>query len=81
MAAENPEKLEEMIQLFTEQAIENHVLPLDTRLLERMDPKMAGRHDLMGDRTSLTVFPGMIGMAEDTFLNVKNRLAWSPPRM
>ncbi len=55
-----------------EQAVENNVLPLDVRLLERMDPKTAGRHDLMGDRTSLTVFPGMIGMAEDTFLNVKN---------
>ena len=73
VANDNPEKLNEMIELFMEQAVENHVLPLDTRLLERMDPKMAGRHDLMGDRTSLTVFPGMIGMAEDTFLNVKNR--------
>ena len=72
LAKENPEKLNEMIQVFMEQAVENHVLPLDTRLLERMDPKTAGRHDLMGERTSLTVFPGMIGMAEDTFLNVKN---------
>ena len=72
LAKQNPEKLNEMIEIFMEQAVENHVLPLDTRLLERMDAKTAGRNDLMGERTSLTVFPGMIGMAEDTFLNVKN---------
>ena len=72
LAKQNPEKLNEMISIFMEQAVENNVLPLDIRLLERMDPKTAGRHDLMGERKSLTVFPGMIGMAEDTFLNVKN---------
>jgi arylsulfatase len=27
----------------------------------------------MGDRTSLTVYPGMIGMKENAFINVKNR--------
>jgi len=27
----------------------------------------------MGDRTSLTVYPGMIGMLENAFINVKNR--------
>jgi arylsulfatase len=27
----------------------------------------------MGDRTSLTVYPGMTGMAENAFINVKNR--------
>ena len=72
LAKENPKKLNEMIEVFMEQAVENHVLPLDTRLLDRMDAKTAGRVDLMDGRTSLTVFPGMIGMAEDTFLNVKN---------
>ena len=72
LAKENPEKLDGMIDVFMEQAVQNYVLPLDTRLLERMDPKTAGRHDLMGERTTLTVFPGMIGLAEDTFLNVKN---------
>src|SRR5207237_6453530 len=27
----------------------------------------------MGSRTSLTVYPGMVGMAENAFINVKNR--------
>ena len=26
----------------------------------------------MGDRTSLTVYPGMTGMTENAFINVKN---------
>ncbi|WP_231871203.1 arylsulfatase [Halioglobus sp. HI00S01] len=72
LAKDKPKKLNEMIKVFMEQAVENHVLPLDTRLLDRMDAKTAGRIDLMDGRKSLTVFPGMIGMAEDTFLNVKN---------
>ena len=35
--------------------------------------RIAGRPDLMGDRTSLTVYPGMTGMTENAFINVKNR--------
>src|SRR5260370_17490676 len=38
-----------------------------------MIPTMAGRPDLMGDRTSLTVYPGMVGITENAFINVKNR--------
>ena len=34
---------------------------------------IAGRPDLMGGRTSLTVYPGMVGMTENAFINVKNR--------
>ncbi len=34
---------------------------------------MAGRPDLIGDRTSLTLYEGMDGMLENTFINVKNR--------
>ena len=33
---------------------------------------MAGRPDLMAGRTSLTVYPGMTGMMENAFINVKN---------
>ena len=34
---------------------------------------IAGRPDLMGNRTSLTVYPGMTGITENAFINVKNR--------
>ena len=34
---------------------------------------LRGDRDLIGDRTSLTVYPGMIGITENAFINVKNR--------
>ena len=50
-----------------------HVLPIDDRTIERMNPALAGRPDVLGDRTSLTLYEGMQGMLENTFMNVKNR--------
>jgi arylsulfatase A-like enzyme len=73
LAAANPAKLKEMQALFIEEAIKNRVLPLDDRTLERLNPATAGRPDLMGDRTSLTLSEGMAGMSENVFINVKNR--------
>jgi len=73
LAAQNPAKLKELQALFTKEAIKNHVLPIDDRRSERFNAAIAGRPDLMGDRTSLTVYPGMTGMAENAFINVKNR--------
>jgi hypothetical protein len=58
---------------FLEEAVKHNVLPLDDRSYERFNAAIAGRPDLMGGRTSLTVYSGMIGMKEDTFINVKNR--------
>jgi arylsulfatase A-like enzyme len=72
LAAENPAKLKEMQDLFMKEAVKNHVLPIDDRRSERFDAKIAGRPDLMNGRTSLTVYPGMIGMTENAFINVKN---------
>ena len=73
MAAKNPKKLKELQALFMKEAVKYNVLPLDDRSIERMDAGLAGRPDLMGARTSLTLYPGMTGMMENTFLNVKNR--------
>ncbi len=72
LAAQYPEKVEEMKKLFEKEAIANNVYPLDDRLYERFNAAIAGRPDLMGDRTSLTLAHGMEGMLENTFLNVKN---------
>lgn len=73
LAAKNPAKLKEMQDLFTEEAIRNRVLPIDDRVLERVNAATAGRPDLMGDRTSLTLYEGMVGMSENVFINIKNR--------
>ncbi|MBT8292716.1 MAG: arylsulfatase [Eudoraea sp.] len=72
IASENPEKLQELKDLFEKEAIANNVYPLDDRLYERFNAAIAGRPDLMGDRLSLTLAQGMEGMLENTFLNVKN---------
>lgn len=72
LAAENPAKLEELKALFTREAVSHHVLPIDDRTIERFDPKVAGRPDLMDGRNTLTVYPGMVSMAENAFINVKN---------
>ena len=72
LAAQNPAKLKELQDLFEKEAIANHVYPLDDRLYERFNAALAGRPDLMGDRTSLTLADGMTGILENTFINEKN---------
>jgi arylsulfatase A-like enzyme len=73
LASANPAKLKELQGLFMKEAIKYRVLPLDDRTLERLNPASAGRPDLMGDRTSLTLSEGMVGMSENVFINIKNR--------
>jgi len=73
LAASNPAKLKELQDLFMKEATKYRVLPIDDRVLERINAASAGRPDLMGDRTSLTLAEGMVGMSENVFINIKNR--------
>jgi arylsulfatase len=73
LAAKRPEKLKEMQAIFLKEAVKYKVLPLDDRTLERFNPALAGRPDLMGGRTRLDLYEGMAGMMENVFINVKNR--------
>lgn len=73
LAEKYPEKLKELQAIFDQEAIRNHVYPLDDRRVERFNPAIAGRPDLIGDRKSLTLFEGMTGIAENAFINVKGR--------
>jgi arylsulfatase len=72
LAKSNPAKLAELQKIFLKEAVRNHVLPLDDRRTERFNPAIAGRADLMDGRKSLTVYPGMVGMTENAFINVKS---------
>jgi arylsulfatase A-like enzyme len=72
LADQNPEKLEELKKKFLEEAIKHNVLPLDDRSIERFDPVIAGRPDLMNGRTKLTLYEGAKGIPENAFINVKN---------
>ena len=73
LAEVHPEKLAELKGLFDVEAERYHVYPIDDRVIERTNPAIAGRPDLMGERTTLTLYDGMNGMLENTFMNVKNR--------
>ncbi len=65
--------MKEMQELFLAEAIKHNVLPLDDRTVMRFNATIAGRPDYMGGRTSLTLYPGMIGMKENAFIDVKNQ--------
>src|SRR5687768_13929747 len=71
LASANPAKLKELQALFMKEAERNHVLPIDDRRSERFNPAIAGRPDLLNGRKSMTVYPGMVGMMENAFINVK----------
>ncbi|HET8723874.1 MAG TPA: arylsulfatase [Anaeromyxobacteraceae bacterium] len=73
LSARHPEKLKELQQLFLAEAVKYSVLPIDDRLIDRLNARIAGRPDVMGQRTSLELHEGMTGLLEDVFINVKNR--------
>ncbi len=71
LAEKNPAKLKELQAVFEKEAIRNNVFPIDDRRSERFNPALAGRPDLLDGRKTLTVYPGMTGMLENAFINVK----------
>ena len=73
LADKYPEKVVEMEALFMSEAEKYHALPIDDRVIERMNAAIAGRPDIMAGRMSLTLYQGMDGMLENSFINVKNR--------
>ena len=73
LASEQPERLKKLQALFMKEAEKYHALPIDDRVIARVNPAIAGRPDVMGDRKSLTLYEGMNGMLENTFINIKNQ--------
>ena len=73
LSKEMPDKLRELQDLFIIEAAKYDVFPLDDRRYERFNPAIAGRPDLAGTRTSMTLHRGMTHLMENTVLNVKNR--------
>ena len=73
LAAQKPQQLAALQQLFLLEASKYNVFPLDDRKAERLDPTLAGRPDLMKGRTSMTLYPGMTHLNENTVLNIKNK--------
>jgi arylsulfatase len=72
LAAELPEKLAELQELWLAEARKYNVLPLDDRRIERFDSDLAGRPALLKGNTQL-LFGGMGRLTEASILNVKNK--------
>ena len=72
LAAEMPEKLEELKALFIEEAKKYNVLPLDDRRFERFNSDLAGRPTLITGNSQV-LFAGMGRLSENSVVNVKNK--------
>jgi len=72
LAASNPQKLDEMKQIFNREAIKHKVFPIDDRKAERIVPAVAGRPDILKGRTEMTFYEGMRGLFELAIISVKN---------
>jgi len=72
LSKEQPARLAELQRLFLIEAAKYNVLPLDDRMVERVNPELAGRPQLI-QRNSLVLFPGMSSLNENCMLNLKNK--------
>jgi arylsulfatase len=72
LAAEMPERLAELQRLWLEEAKKYNVLPLDDRRVERLNPDLAGRPQLVTGNSQL-LFGGMGRLTEGSVINVKNK--------
>ena len=72
LAQEMPGKLHELQRLWLIEAARYKVLPIDDRLMEKINPDTAGRPRLIKGKTQL-LFSGMGRLPENCVLNIKNR--------
>jgi arylsulfatase len=71
LAKEMPTKLSELHLMFAMEAVKFNVFPLDDRMVERIDPAVSGRPELVKGHSRL-FFPGTGRLPEAAVLNVKN---------
>jgi arylsulfatase A-like enzyme len=72
IAKDNPQKLQELQRLWLIEATKHTVLPLDDRRIERFNPDLAGRPQLVKGKTQI-LFSGMGRLSENSVVNVKNK--------
>ena len=64
LAQKYPEKLRQMQDMWWVEAAKHNVLPLDWRGVIRLNAEAMGRPSLIGHRTSMTYYPGTIGLPD-----------------
>ena len=72
LAKQMPERLHELQRQWLIEAARYKMLPLDDRLLEKLNPDLAGRPVLIKGKTQL-LFGGMGRLSENCVLNLKNK--------
>ena len=72
VAKDNPQKLRELQRLWLIEATKYSVLPLDDRRVERFNPDLAGRPQLVKGKTQI-LFGGMGRLSENSVINIKNK--------
>jgi arylsulfatase A-like enzyme len=72
LAREQPERLAELQRLFLIEAVKHDVLPLDDRRVERFNPDLAGRPQLIRGNSQL-LFGGMWRLTENSVVVTKNK--------
>lgn len=72
LVKEKPDKLRDLQRLWIIEATRNKVLPLDDRMLEKLNPDTAGRPTLIKGNTQL-LFSGMGRLSENCVLSIKNK--------
>jgi arylsulfatase len=72
LAQEQPDRLHELQRLWLIEAVRHNVLPLDDRVVERVNPDIAGRPELIRGTTQ-RFFRGMAGLNEHSIINTKNK--------
>jgi arylsulfatase A-like enzyme len=72
LAATQPDKLHDLQRLFLVEAVKYNVLPLDDRRVERFNPDLVGRPQLIRGNRQL-LFGGMGRLTENSVVNLKNK--------
>jgi arylsulfatase A-like enzyme len=72
IAKDNQQKLHELQRLWLIEATKYSVLPLDDRRVERFNPDLAGRPQLIRCKTQV-LFGGMGRLSENSVVNIKNK--------
>ncbi len=72
IAKDHPQKLQELQRLWLIEATKYSVLPLDDRRIERFNPDLAGRPQLVKGNTQI-LFSGMGRLTENSVVNIKNK--------
>jgi hypothetical protein len=72
IAKDHPKELNELQRLWLIEAAKYSVLPLDDRRVERFNPDLAGRPQLVKGKTQI-LFGGMGRLTENSVVNIKNK--------